>query len=75
MGVIIHYDFRKKERQREMEEIQNRVSQRLMEYVQNPNYYADEKISDEIHEDNLRYIELEKEEMEWGGKDKWVEFY
>ena len=75
MGVIIHYDFRKKERQREMEEIQNRVSQRLMEYVQNPNYYADEKISDEIHEDNLRYIELEKEEMEWGGKDKWVELY
>lgn len=75
MGVIIHYDFRKKERQREMEEIQNRVSQRLMEYIQNPNYYEDEKISDEIHKDNLRYIELEKEEIEWGGKDKWVELY
>lgn len=75
MGVIIHYDFRKKERQREMEEIQNRVSQRLMEYTQNPNYYADERISDEIHKDNLRYIELEKEEIEWGGKDKWVELY
>ena len=75
MGVIIHYDFRKKERQREMEEIQDRVSQRLMEYIQNPNYYADEKISDEIHKDNLRYIELEKEEIEWGGKDKWVELY
>lgn len=75
MGVIIHYDFRKKERQKEMEEIQNRVSQRLMEYVQNPNYYADEKISDEINKDNLRYIELEKEEIEWGGKDKWVELY
>ena len=75
MGVIIHYDFRKKERQKEMEEIQNRVSQRLMEYIQNPNYYADEKISDELPKDNLRYIELEKEEIEWGGKDKWVELY
>ena len=74
MGIIIHYDFRKKEREKEMAEIQDRVSKRLLEYIQNPNY-ADGKISDEIHQDNLRYTELEKEELKWGGKDRWVELY
>ncbi|MBR2507688.1 MAG: hypothetical protein IKB70_12575 [Bacilli bacterium] len=75
MGVIIHYDFRKQERQKEMREIQERVADRLINFVQDPNYYADTDVTKQIRQDNLRYMELEREEREWGGRDKWVEQY
>lgn len=75
MGKIIHYDFRRETRRQEMQEIQDRVGNRLANFLTNPAFYSDEKVALQIKQDNLRLMELEKEEREWGGRLQWEELY
>ena len=75
MGVIIHYDFRRAERYREMEEIRMRTRDRLIKSIENPRYYNNTEVVKQSQRDNMRYMELQKEDEEWEGKDRWVELY
>lgn len=62
MGKIIYYDFRKEERQKEMNAIQIRMLERLAK----PNlagYNTPEAIR-QAQEDRARYLELELEQNE-----------
>lgn len=75
MGVIIHYDFRRAERHKEMEEIRTRTRDRLIKSIENPSYYNNTEVVKQSQRDNMRYMELQKEDEEWEGKDRWVELY
>lgn len=75
MGKIIHYDFRRETRRQEIQEIQDRVGSRLANFLTNPAIYTDDATREQIRKDNLRLMELEKEEREWGGRLQWEESY
>lgn len=73
MGKVIHYDFNREMRRKEMEEIQQRTTERLIRFMQDPSFYSDELVQGEIHKDNFRYLQLENEEEKWGGRLSWEE--
>ena len=75
MGKIIYYDFRRETRRQEMQEIQDRASKRLINFINNPDTYTNDGIRKQIREDNLRLLELEREERKWGGRLQWEESY
>ena len=58
MGKIIYYDFRKQQRDKEINEIQQRILDRLL----NIGSYNDHDIQLQAKLDNLRLMKLEEEE-------------
>ena len=58
MGKIIYYDFRKQQRDKEINEIQQRILNRLL----NIGSYNDPDIQLQAKLDNLRLMKLEEEE-------------
>lgn len=58
MGKIIYYDFRKQQRDKEINEIQQRILDRLL----NIGSYNDPNIQLQAKLDNLRLMKLEEEE-------------
>lgn len=58
MGKIIYYDFRKQQRDKEINEIQQRILDRLL----NIGSYNDPDIQLQAKLDNLRLMKLEEEE-------------
>ena len=60
MGKIIYYDFRKQQRDKEINEIQQRILDRLL----NIGSYNDPDIQLQAKLDNLRLMKLEEEEKQ-----------
>lgn len=58
MGKIIYYDFRKQQRDKEINEIQQRILDRLL----NIGSYNDPDVQLQAKLDNLRLMKLEEEE-------------
>ena len=58
MGKIIYYDFRKQQRDKEINKIQQRILNRLL----NIGSYNDPDIQLQAKLDNLRLMKLEEEE-------------
>lgn len=60
MGKIIYYDFRKPERDKELQEIQMRIAMRLA----NSEGYKTPEAQAEARKDNIRFWLLKAEETE-----------
>lgn len=65
MGKVVKYDFRKETRHKEYNEIQDRVIERMIAQLEDPNYYLDLKVQEQVKRDNLRALQLEEEAKQW----------
>lgn len=65
MGKVVKYDFRKEVRHKEYNEIQDRVIERMIAQLEDPNYYLDLKVQEQVKRDNLRALQLEEEAKQW----------
>lgn len=74
MGKITHYDFRKEVRQQEMKEIQQWLEKTLIEAYKKGVRLTPETYQ-KVKEYQNRWRELQLEEKEWGGRDRWEEYY
>lgn len=61
MGKLIYYDFRAKQREKELAEIQERVLARLLIKPQN----ITQDMLDEEKEDDIKFQKIIKEQTDW----------
>lgn len=73
MGMIIHYDFRKNLRRKQIAEIYDRTYQRLIKYSED-DYKLSEKEQCIQKEDEQLMLELQAEEIIWAKTGPmWIE--
>ncbi len=71
---IIHYDFRREERKKKINEMYWPLMEKIWSTEEVESEEERQKLEKEIDEEITEFNKLSEEDRKWGEKEKWVEY-